>query len=78
MTSLFLYPIKRQNMEKDLKDAYRLRYEYYNFYENKEHKWHERYKEHKLYKAVIESFEYDFKQIGKIMPKLIEEFRRSL
>jgi len=56
-----------------LKDAYRLRYEYYNAYEGKEHKWHEKYKEHHLYKAVIKSFEYDFKQIAAVMPKLIEE-----
>ncbi len=59
--------------EKQLKDAYRLRYEYYNFYENKEPKWHERYKEHELYQAVVKSFEVDFKEIAEQMPKLIKE-----
>ena len=65
-------------MEKNLKEAYNLRFTYYNVYEGKEDKWHEKYKNHRLYKVVIKSFEYDFKQIGKIMPKLIDEFRRSL
>lgn len=56
-----------------LKEAYRLRFEYYNFFENKESKWHEKYKNHELYHIVIESFNYDYKQIGVIMPKLIEK-----
>ncbi len=60
--------------EKQLKDAYRLRYEYYNFYENKEPKWHARYKEHELYQAVVKSFEYDFKEIAEKMPELIKEY----
>ena len=56
-----------------MKDAYRLRYEYYNFYENKEQKWHDRYKNHELYSVVLKSFDYDFKQIAQMMPKLLEE-----
>ena len=60
-------------MEKNLKDAYRLRHEYYNFYEGKENKWHEKYKNHRLYEVVVKSFEYDFKEIGQVMPTLLEE-----
>lgn len=59
--------------EKLLKEAYKLRYEYYNAFEKKEEKWHELYKKHKLYEVVVKSFEYDFKKIGIMMPKLIEE-----
>jgi len=58
--------------ERLLKEAYKLRYEYYNFYEDKENKWHEKYKNHQLYSTVIASFEYNFKEIGEIMPKLID------
>lgn len=63
-------------MEKDLKEAYKLRYEYYNFYENKESKWHEKYKEHKFYTIVVKSFEYDFKDIAKVMPELINSLNK--
>lgn len=59
--------------EKLIKDAYRLRFEYYNSFEGKEEKWHEKYKSHELYKVVVKSFEYDFKKIAEVMPKLIEE-----
>ena len=62
-------------MEKKLKEAYRLRYEYYNFYDNKEHKWHEKYKEHELYDVVVKSLEYDFKQIAEKMPLLIKDIK---
>lgn len=54
-----------------LKQAFALRFEYYNFYENKEDKWHKKYKNHKLYNVVVKSFKYDFKQIAMQMPKLI-------
>jgi len=61
-------------MDKNLlKEAYRLRFEYYNFFGNKESKWHEKYKNHKLYNVVQKSFDFDYKQIGQIMPKLIKE-----
>jgi len=56
-----------------LKEAYKLRYEYYNFYENKETKWHDKYKNHKLYNAVVESLEYKFHEIANIMPELIKK-----
>lgn len=55
-----------------IKDAYRLRFEYYNTFEGKEDKWHEKYKNHNLYEVVTKSLDYDFKQIGEVMPKLIE------
>lgn len=67
MTSLFLCLMDN----KLLKQAFALRFEYYNFYENKEDKWHEKYKNHKLYNVVVKSFKYDFKQIAMQMPKLI-------
>lgn len=56
-----------------LKEAYKLRYEYYNFYENKESKWHEKYKKHKLYDVVVESLEYRFHEIANVMPKLLRK-----
>ncbi len=55
-----------------LKEAYKLRYEYYNFYENKEKKWHEKYKNHDLYNTVLKSLNYKFNEIGTIMPQLIK------
>ncbi|WP_228282873.1 hypothetical protein [Aliarcobacter lanthieri] len=56
-----------------------MRFEYYNIYEDKEESWHKKYKYHKLYKVVVKSFEYDFKDIAKIMPKLLlEEFKEKL
>lgn len=58
-----------------LKEAYKLRYEYYNFYENKESKWHERYKKHKLYDIVVESLEYRFHEIANIMPELLKKLK---
>lgn len=61
-------------MEQLLKEAYRLRFEYYNGFDNKQEKWHTKYKKHELYDTVVKSFEYDFKQIGLEMPKLIEEY----
>ena len=60
-------------MEQLIKDAYRLRYEYYNTFEGKESQWHEQYNKHKLYEVVVKSFEYDFKQIGQVMPELIKK-----
>ena len=64
--------------EQLLKKAYQLRFEYYNNFEGKESKWHELYKNHELYETVVKSFEYDFKKIAEVMPRLVEEFRRSL
>lgn len=58
------------------KEAYKLRFEYYNFYENKEFKWHEKYKKHDLYDVVVKSFNYRFHEIGKIMPKIIEDYKK--
>ena len=55
------------------KEAYKLRYEFYNLYENKENKWHEKYKNHRLYKIVVESFNYKFSEITVEMPKLLEK-----
>jgi hypothetical protein len=63
--------------EKLLKEAYKLRFEYFNFFENKELKWHEKYKNHQLYEIVIESFNYDYKQIGEKMPKLLKNFKEE-
>lgn len=65
-------------MENNLRTAFNLRFIYYNFYENKEKEWHEKYKNHSLYSAVVKSFEYDFKDIGKLMPKILEEFEKKL
>lgn len=61
-----------------LKEALKLRFEYYNIYEGKEDKWHKKYIENELYDLVVESFKYDFKDIATVMPKLIEEFEKSL
>lgn len=61
------------NMDKLLKEALRLRFEYYNIYESKEEKWHKKYKNHKLYDVVVESFKYDFKQIAQKMPELLKK-----
>ncbi|QDF29116.1 hypothetical protein [Halarcobacter anaerophilus] len=63
--------------EKLLKEAYKLRFEYFNFFENKELNWHEKYKNHQLYEIVIESFNYDYKQIGEKMPKLLKNFKEE-
>lgn len=60
-----------------LKEAYKLRFEYFNLYETKQNRWHEKYKNHKLYETVKHSFKYDYKQIGQMMPKLIEEYKIS-
>jgi hypothetical protein len=65
-------------MENQLKTALRLRFEYYNTYDGKENIWHERYKGHGLYDVVLKSFEYDFKEIGEMMPKLIEKSEKNL
>lgn len=60
-------------MENLLKEALRLRFEYYNLYENKEDKWHKKYENHDLYKVVVKSFKYDFKQIAQKMPELLKK-----
>jgi hypothetical protein len=65
-------------MEKLLKEALKLRFMYYNIYENKEDIWHEKYKGHDLYPVVVKSLEYDFKDIGLMMPKLLEEHEKNL
>ena len=65
-------------MEKHLKEALRLRFMYYNIYENKEKIWHEKYKGHDLYDIVVKSLDYDFKEIGIMMTKLLEEFGKDL
>jgi len=65
-------------MEKLLKEALKLRFMYYNIYENKEDIWHEKYKGHDLYSVVVKSLEYDFKDIGLMMPKLLEEYEKNL
>lgn len=56
-----------------IKEAYKLRFEYFNFFEDKELKWHEKYKKHELYNIVVESFNYSYKDIAKVMPNLIEK-----
>ncbi|MDD2888341.1 MAG: hypothetical protein PHY66_11090 [Aliarcobacter sp.] len=65
-------------MEKQLKEALKLRFMYYNIYENKEDIWHEKYKGHDLYSIVVKSLEYDFKEIALMMPKLLEENEKNL
>ncbi|RXJ86481.1 hypothetical protein [Arcobacter sp. CECT 8985] len=60
--------------EKLLTEAYKLRFEYFNLYENKQEKWHQKYKNHKLYELVNCSFDYNYRQIGQEMPKLIKNF----
>ncbi len=60
-------------MQSLLKEALRLRFEYYNFYEKKEDKWHKKYRNHELYEVVVESFKYDFTQIAKKMPELLKK-----
>lgn len=65
-------------MKNILKTALRLRFEYYNLYEGKEDIWHKKYKEHNLYNIVVKSFEYDFKKIGEMMPKLLEQNEKKL
>jgi hypothetical protein len=55
------------------KEAYRLRFEFYNLYEEKENKWHQKYKNHMLYDIVVESFQFKFNEIGEIMPKLLQK-----
>ena len=64
-------------MEEKLKISLRLRFEYFNTFEGKENIWHEKYKEHELYDVVVKSFEYDFKEIGKMMPILLEEIEKN-
>ena len=59
--------------EKLEKEAYKLRFEYFNLYENKETKWHEKYRNHDLYNIVVKSLDYRFHEIGNVMPKLLEE-----
>ncbi|RXK02669.1 hypothetical protein CRV02_04330 [Arcobacter sp. CECT 8989] len=59
--------------EKLEKEAYKLRFEYFNLYENKETKWHEKYRNHDLYNIVVKSLDYRFHEIGQVMPKLLEE-----
>lgn len=65
-------------LENSLKTALKLRFEYYNLYENRENEWHKKYKNHYLYKVIVESFKYDFKEIAKIMPKLLNDFEKKL
>ena len=65
-------------MKNQLKTALQLRFEYYNLYESKEDIWHKKYKEHNLYNVVVKSFEYDFKKIGEMMPKLLEQNEKKL
>ena len=65
-------------MDKRLKTALRLRFEYYNLYEKKEEKWHEKYNQHSLYAIVVKSFDYDFKKIGEMMPKLLKQNEENL
>ena len=65
-----------KKLEQDLKEAYRLRFEFFNLYENKEKRWHQKYSHHHLYPLVIESFKYPFSEIGVQMPKLIEELKK--
>ena len=55
------------------KEAYRLRYEFFNLFINKEEKWHKKYKDHQLYDVVNESFSYKFNEIGEMMPKLLQK-----
>lgn len=59
--------------EKLEKEAYKLRFEYFNLYENKETTWHEKYRNHDLYNIVVKSLDYRFHEIGQVMPKLLEE-----
>ncbi len=66
-----------KKLEKDLQEAYKLRFEFFNLYENKEERWHKKYSNHKLYTTVVKSFQYNFSQIGVKMPQLIEEFNLS-
>lgn len=66
-------------MEEALKTALKMRFLYYNFYEGKEELWHQKYKNHNLYDVVVKSFEYDFKKVAKMLPKLLkEEFEKKL
>ncbi|RXJ70160.1 hypothetical protein CRV08_00930 [Halarcobacter ebronensis] len=58
-----------------LKEAYKLRFEYYNLYEEKEEKWHQKYKNHILYEVVKQSFSYSYIDIAEIMPKLVEKIQ---
>lgn len=59
--------------QKKLKEAYKLRYEYFNLFVDKEDKWHKKYKNHELYTIVQESFNYNFKEIAEVMPKLLNK-----
>lgn len=55
------------------KEAYKLRYEFFNLFVDKEEKWHKKYKNHQLYDIVNESFNYKFNEIGEVMPKLLQK-----
>ncbi|RXK07848.1 hypothetical protein CRU97_00460 [Halarcobacter bivalviorum] len=63
----------KDNLEKE---AYRLRFEYFNTYEKKENKWHETYRKHQLYDVVVKSLDYKFHEIGQAMPKLLESIKK--
>ena len=65
-------------MEVKLKKSLQMRFEYYNLYEKKEHKWHGKYRNHDLYNVVLESLEYDFKDIALLMPKLLKQSEKNL
>ena len=65
------------NENETLKEAYRLRYEFYNLYEKKENKWHDKYKNHRLYETVVKSFNYKFNEIAVEMPKLLKKTNHS-
>ena len=61
-------------MKDDLiKEALKLRFEYYNVYSSNEEKWHKKYRDNKLYHLVVKSFDYDFKDIAEMMPRLIDD-----
>ena len=66
-----------KQLEQNLQEAYRLRFEFFNLYEKKEERWHKKYSHHPLYSLVIQSFQYPFSEIGETMPKLIEEFHKK-
>ena len=59
-----------------LKEALKLRFEFYNTYIDKEEKWHQKYEDHELYKIIVKSFNYKFSEIGIEMPKLLERINK--
>jgi len=63
------------NEDKLLKEAYKLRFEFYNVYMHKEDKWHKKYVNHYMYDILVESFKYKFSEIAIIMPKLLEKIK---